>query len=820
MSAAPGAIAASARLAAVVAGLATFVTWLAAGHGSDLPWQPQWYLSTHTAMEVFAVVMAMSVFTTGWHGIGRRIPVRVALLAPAALAVGLLELGHLMTVPGMPGIVAPGSEEQGIAFWLAAGSVGALALLGAALMPREPTVGRGVHHAAQLAALGVAALGYWQALYAPLALPALWIRGQGPTVFKTSVELALIGVYGLAALLLLARALRSGLRTERCLAGAAAVMSLSGVCLALCRGPDDAYSMAAHAYKVIAYLFLFRAVYVAAVHAPYLRLRHSERSLLESEAKFRGLMECAPDAILLAGADGRIAIMNARAEELFGVAREAAAGMPLEVLVPSGAGLDETSCRRLHAPAFPAEVRRAQMPTGQQVAIVRDVSERRRLERAVLDQLTCDALTGLPNRRRILETLDEAIGGARRHRRTLAVLVLDIDEFRKINSGYGWAGGDDVLRECSARLAALLAAGDTLARQGGNEFIVVQKDSGSDAAGALAERMLARMREPFALKSQRVFLSASIGIALLPDAACDANELLQMAQVAMSGARSGNHPQYRFHTSGMDAAIRERVDFEALLRHAVERGQFVLQYQPRVRMDDGALVGVEALVRWRHPELGLVPPGRFIPLAEETGMIEELDMWVLGEACRRAAGWRARGLAPLRVSVNLSARQFQQAGLARRVRAALDAAGLPPSSLELEITESTVMRDTGEAVSVLRSLKALGVALSIDDFGTGYSSLSYLKRFPIDVLKIDRSFVKDVIADPNDAAITCAIIALAHGLNLEAVAEGVETRAQMAFLKAHGCDEVQGFYFSPPVWPEELEGMLEKENFNTGVLVK
>ena len=201
-------------------------------------------------------------------------------------------------------------------------------------------------------------------------------------------------------------------------------------------------------------------------------------------------------------------------------------------------------------------------------------------------------------------------------------------------------------------------------------------------------------------------------------------------------------------------------------------------------------------------------------------MIEELDMWVLGEACRRAAGWRARGLAPLRVSVNLSARQFQQAGLARRVRAALDAAGLPPSSLELEITESTVMRDTGEAVSVLRSLKALGVALSIDDFGTGYSSLSYLKRFPIDVLKIDRSFVKDVIADPNDAAITCAIIALAHGLNLEAVAEGVETRAQMAFLKAHGCDEVQGFYFSPPVWPEELEGMLEKENFNTGVLVK
>ena len=808
------------RLAATVAALASLVTWLAAGNDGAMPWRPNWYLPTHTAMEVFAVVVAMSVFSTGWHGIGGRIPMRVALLSPAALAVGLLELGHLMTVQGMPGITVPGSVAQGIMFWMAAGSVGAASLLGVALMPRERTVGRAVHRGALLVALGVAALGYWQALYAPLPLPAPWIPGQGLTPFKVRFELVLIGVHGLAALLLLARAMKSGLRTERYLAGAAATMALAGICLSLYRSPDDAYSMVAHAYKVIAYLFLFRAVYVAAVQAPYLRLQRSERSLVASETKFRGLMECAPDAIVLAGADGRIAIMNARAEELFGVARDAAAGLPLDVLVPPGQDAGETTCRRLHAPAFPAEVRRARMPSGQQVAIVRDVSERRRLERAMLDQLTCDALTGLPNRRRILETLDEAIDAARRRRRMLAVLVLDIDAFRKINSGYGWAGGDDVLRECSARLAALLPAGDTLARQGGNEFIVVQKDSAGVAASALAERMLACMREPFVLKGQRVFLSASIGVALLPDASCDAEELLQMAQVAMGGARAAGNAQYRFHTAGMAEAIRERVDFEALLRHAVERGQFVLQYQPRVRMADGVMVGVEALVRWRHPVLGLVPPGRFIPLAEETGMIEEIDMWVLREACRRAAGWRARALAPVRVSVNLSARQFQQAGLAGRVRAALDAAGLPPDALELEITESTVMRDTAEAASVLRSLKALGVALSIDDFGTGYSSLGYLKRFPLDVLKIDRSFVQDVIEDPNDAAIVCAIIALAHGLHLEAVAEGVETAEQLAFLKAHGCDEVQGYYFSPPVWPEQLEAMLEKENFSTGLLVK
>jgi EAL domain-containing protein (putative c-di-GMP-specific phosphodiesterase class I) len=270
----------------------------------------------------------------------------------------------------------------------------------------------------------------------------------------------------------------------------------------------------------------------------------------------------------------------------------------------------------------------------------------------------------------------------------------------------------------------------------------------------------------------------------------------------------------------MQQAIRERVDLEAMLRHALERGQLVLQYQPRVSLARGRMVGVEALVRWRHPTLGLIPPARFIPLAEETGMIEQLDLWVLREACVRAAGWRARGLPLGRVSVNLSARQFQQAGLAQRVRAALEDSGLEPSGLELEITESTVMRDTEQAAEVLRSLKALGIALSIDDFGTGYSSLSYLKLFPLDVLKIDRSFVKDVVEDPNGAAITRAIIALAHGLNLEAVAEGVETPAQVNFLRANGCDEIQGYYFSPPVWPEQLEQMMMKEYFIEDALVK
>jgi diguanylate cyclase (GGDEF)-like protein len=437
-------------------------------------------------------------------------------------------------------------------------------------------------------------------------------------------------------------------------------------------------------------------------------------------------------------------------------------------------------------------------------------AERRRLERALVEQQSHDDLTGLPNRRGILDLLDAALDGARRAGRVPAVLVFDVDEFRKINGSYGHAGGDEVLRECALRLARLLGPDDMLARPGGNQFIVVQPDSGIDAAARLGRSMLLGMRDSFLLGGQRLFLSASIGIATAPPGPCTSAQLLQMAEVALDSARAGGPAQMCFHRAEMEQVIRDRVDLESMLRHAIGRGQLALQYQPRVGAD-GGMAGVEALVRWRHPVLGLVAPARFIPLAEETGMIEQLDMWVLHEACGRAARWRREGLPLGRVSVNLSARQFQQAGLTAQVSAALAASGLDPAGLEIEITESTVMRDTARAVEVLRSLKGLGVALSIDDFGTGYSSLSYLKRFPLDVLKIDRAFVKDVVDDRSDAAITRAIIDLAHGLDLEAVAEGVETAEQVAFLKANGCDEFQGYYFSSPVWPEQLERLLTQD---------
>ena len=796
------------RLSILVAALALATAWLALGHASMPQWERGWYLPMHTAMETLAVVVSMLVFSTGAQPVDGRMPAVVAVLSTAALAVGLLDFGHLLSVPGMPGLAGPGTAARGIGFWLVARSLGTLSLLAAALLPGDRTIARGVYRTGVAAALGTSAATYWLVLARPDLLPEMFVPGHGMTAFKIGWEYALVALNVLTALLYLVRPHAMTRRQHRYLAAAAAIMALSGAPFTLYRTPDDLLNMLGHLYKVIACLCLYRAIFVEAVQIPYARLRRSERSLAQSEASFRSLMECAPDAIVLADPAGRIAMVNARAEQLFGMTRGAAQGRPIHMLLPPGGTDGSADCTRAQGGTFPAEISRAVLPTGQQIAIVRDLTERRRLERALVDQLTHDALTGLPNRQRILETLDEAIGVARREGHVLAVLVFDVDDFKKVNGRFGWTSGDEVLRECMARLSPRLVAGDVLARQGGNEFIVVQADSGCEAATRLALALLGCMRSPFTLQGHHLTLSASIGIALLPAQECTAQELLRMAQLAMADSRAAGPGGFRFHSPAMERSLRERIDYEAMLRHAVARAQLALQFQPRVSLRSGTLVGVEALVRWRHPVLGIVPPGRFIPLAEDTGLIEEIDMWVLNDACARAAGWLADGLPLGRVSVNLSARQFQRGGLAQRVSATLERTGLPARHLELEITEGTVMRDTEESGAVLRSLRGLGVALSIDDFGTGYSSLSYLKRFPIDVLKIDRSFVQDVVTDAGDAAIVRAIIALGHTLHLDVVAEGVENAGQLAFLKENGCDEVQGYYLSQPVWPDALRRML------------
>lgn len=422
-----------------------------------------------------------------------------------------------------------------------------------------------------------------------------------------------------------------------------------------------------------------------------------------------------------------------------------------------------------------------------------------------------DTLTELPNRMQFMDILNQTIDRARDKGQMFALLFLDLNRFKNVNDTLGHDAGDRLLIAAGRRIRHCVRAGDSVARFGGDEFTVLLEDMTSAAADSVAsQKICLALAAPFEIDGHDIYVSASIGISVYPADGMDGNTLLKHADSAMYRAKK-NSSGYEFYESGMEATISEHVKMEGALRRAEGRNELLVYYQPKAVLATGVMSGMEALVRWKHPEFGLVSPDRFIPLAEETGLIVSIGAWVLRTACAQAKIWADAGM-PLAVAVNLSGVQLRQRNFVDSVRAVLAETGLDPAHLELEITESVLMEQAKEALSTLHQLKEIGVQLAIDDFGTGYSSLSYLKRFPVDTLKIDRSFVCDVTSDPDDAALVTGIIALAHSLRLKVVAEGVETAEQRDFLVRCDCDFIQGYLLSQPVPPEVFERkMLDAE---------
>jgi len=429
--------------------------------------------------------------------------------------------------------------------------------------------------------------------------------------------------------------------------------------------------------------------------------------------------------------------------------------------------------------------------------------ERKRYQQQLEHQANYDALTGLPNRNLLHDRLHQSVYGQRLPR-AVAVVFIDLDHFKFVNDSLGHSIGDELLKAMAERLRLMLRDGDTVARLGGDEFVLILNDQSSEEVIYRAmQRITAELAQPIAIDGKELVVTCSAGISLYPQDGPDVGTLLKNADAAMYRAKEHGRNNFQFYTAEMNERVNERLALENALRRALERNELALHYQRRVDLRSGAIVGAEALVRWMHPEWGLVHPARFIPLAEETGLIVPIGEFVLREACRQARAWIDEGLKPGVISVNLSARQFRQEGLVRRVSRVLVDTGLDPQHLEMELTESTVMHNVEVAIATLQGLKSLGLSLSVDDFGTGYSSLAYLKNLPIDKLKIDRSFVRDIGAgaEANEGVLAQAIISLGHNLNLHVVAEGVETDAQVRFLKKHKCDEVQGFFYGEPVEP-------------------
>lgn len=552
--------------------------------------------------------------------------------------------------------------------------------------------------------------------------------------------------------------------------------------------------------------------------------------LSQSEARHRSVVETVRDVIYTLSPEGILLSLNPAFETVTGWPRSEWIGKPFAPIIhpddlARAIDLFKHTLAGNHPPIVELRVltRDGGMVVGEfnatplredgavvgVLGVARDVTERKQAEDAIRRLAYYDALTGLPNRASFTDCLTLAVAQARRKRQALTVMFLDVDSFKLVNDTVGHAMGDELLRVAAKRLTGLMREGDTVARVGGDEFTLLLPDgAGVAEATGIAERILEALRRPWQLDGHEFHLTASIGIAIYPDDGTDAIALLRNADTAMYRAKDQGRDNFKLFTEDMNTKIVERVALESDLRRGLERGEFVVYYQPQVKIDSGQVVGVEALVRWQHPERGLVFPMEFIPLAEETGLIQPLGEWVLRAACAQARAWQVAGLPAMRMGVNISSRQFQSPDLPDIVARVLEETGLDAKYLQLEITEGVAMQATEFTVAMLRELKTMGVQISIDDFGTGHSSLAYLKHFPVDAVKIDRSFVRDLTVDPYDAAICETVITLAHSLGLGVVAEGVETKKQLAFLKARKCDEMQGYLFSKAVPPEMLETIL------------
>lgn len=450
------------------------------------------------------------------------------------------------------------------------------------------------------------------------------------------------------------------------------------------------------------------------------------------------------------------------------------------------------------------------------VCFFTDISERKASEQRIHRLAYYDALTHLPNRTLFQDRLYTALQQAERHKAWVVLMFLDLDRFKPINDSLGHAAGDRMLKDMAQRLLACVDDDDTVARMGGDEFTLLLQPRASremalNRAIHVAENILGSLVRPFVLENREFFVTASIGIALSPQDGSELSQLMKNADTAMYHAKERGKNNFQFYQADMNASALERLELESDLRHALEQNEFILYYQPQFSGDGKRLTGAEALLRWRHPRRGLVPPGDFIPVIEELGLVVDVGDWVLREASRQLKAWHKAKVRVPKVSVNISARQFSDGQLGTRIATILEEIGLPPACLELELTESILMRDVDEAMQILDGLKVLGLSIAVDDFGTGYSSLNYLKQFPIDVLKIDRTFVDGLPEGEQDAQIARAIIAMAHSLNLAVIAEGVETHEQLEFLREHGCDEVQGYLFGRPMPAGQFEAQFSNE---------
>ncbi|WP_298232142.1 EAL domain-containing protein [uncultured Azohydromonas sp.] len=796
------------------------------------------FLSMHTLLEMMAVVVSMLVALTARYVLDERERQLHGVVAAGFLVVAGMDVLHLLSYAGMPDFVTPNSTHKSVVLWLLGRMVATGALIvwcvpWPAALERSRAVGRAISAGLLLCALLGAA-----AVLNPQAFPSTFDPETGLTPLKLAIEGAIMAclTLALAGQLWRMAALDASERGDEEPVRDALLLMLLGEFFFLLYGKEVTTSanLLGHVYKVLAYACLYHSVVLRRVQRPYLRMQQARQDVEQHSAEYRELLELAPVGVVVTDGQGCILLVNRALEEMFGYARTELTGRPLEVLLPPAlCGRHRAHRERWMGSERPIPHRRnglqGQRKDGTlldvEVAIektrfaegwritacVSDVSHRRTHEAELQHRAAHDLLTGLPNRWRFMDELGRVVASARPGGGAVGLALLDLAGFKEVNARHGSAVADALLREVAHALRAASAPVEFVARVEGDVFGVIARGvAAGEPLAALQHQLAALLAPGVHVGATEWPVAAAMGLAAFPMDAADAEGLLRCAEVALDESKRQGRAQATRYDTALGQRTQQEQRVQARLQAALREGTLALHYQPQVEVASGRVHGFEALVRWTDEELGVVSPVVFIPIAENSGLIGALGEAVLVMACRQLRQWREQGL-HTRVSINLSPREFRHPGLVARIAQELARHDLPASSLAVEVTESAVIDDFDAVAEQLRALVALGLEVHLDDFGTGHSSLAWLRAFPIKAIKIDRSFVRDMVQDANDEAIVRAVIGLGHTLGCQIVAEGVEREDQLQRLRALRCEAYQGWLFSPALPADKATALLRRE---------
>ena len=791
------------------------------------------YLSLHTILETFTVVVASLVFSIGWNAYSRGIPSNILLISCAFLGVGILDFSHMLSYTGMPDFITASGPNKSIIFWLAARSLAAVTLLTVAIRPWRPSLIAHTRYLLLASVLVLIFFLYWLFLFHNDILPVFFIPGQGLTTFKIQFEYAIIAINLFTALVLLLHMRHPLPFNAAGLLGVVCTMALSEFFFTRYVDFADVYNLMGHVFKIVSYLFLYFAIFVETIEHPY-------NILLQSQNQLKATLDAIPDALFEIGENGHIYSYRAAANKLWSNSSSNFVGKLIDTILSPTAveillssiheaernGHSQGKQIELSLPEgmrfFELSVSRKAVVEGQKlrfIVLMHDISQRVEAEQKIHYMAFYDFLTDLPNRRLLTNRLQQALASSASSGREGALLYIDLDNFKTLNDTLGHDIGDLLLKQVAKRLEFCVRESGTVARLGGDEFIVMLEglsERSIDAAKqaeAVGKKIIAELNQPYWLTGQEYNSSVSIGILMFCSNTLTSDDLLRQADIAMYQAKNAGRNTLRFFDPKMQDTINARAILENELRKALENHQFYLCFQIQVDSLYSAL-GAEALIRWHHPERGLISPTQFIPLAEETGLILPIGQWVLETACAQIKSWQQDALTKdLVLAVNVSAKQFHQTEFVSDVITIIQRHAINPMLLKLELTESMLLENIEGTIVTMNTLKEVGVRFSLDDFGTGYSSLQYLKRLPFDQIKIDQSFVHDLVLNKSDREIVRTIIGMVTSLNLNVIAEGVETEEQHQLLKQMGCFHYQGYLFGRPMPIKQFESALQNPSY-------